>query len=81
MIAAVVRRPRLWGEAGRAALALAAPSWWKSPPFLPVPESGYMAWRTATAYGSADAPVRPQDVVAFLEWRKAFRKTVGAAHG
>ena len=40
-----------------------------------------MEWRTATAYGSDDAPVQPQDVVAFLEWRKAFRKTVGAAHG
>ncbi|MCP3974912.1 MAG: hypothetical protein GY720_10505 [bacterium] len=74
LIWAIIRRPRLWGEALRAAAALIPRAWWRQSPRIPVPEQDYLAWRRATAYGSADAPMEPRDVVMFLEWRRCFRR-------
>ena len=77
-VMAVVRRPRLWGEALRSVLALAPDGWWRRRPFVPIPEPAYLAWRTATAYGSADAAMDPDDVVAYLEWRRTYRKATSS---
>lgn len=74
-VLAVARRPRLWGTAVGAALALAPGNWWRHPPFLPLPDRSLMRWRIATAYGSEEAAVDPADVVAYLEWRQ--RSTQG----
>ena len=75
-VGAVAKRPDLWGEAVRSAVAMSARGWWRRRPFLPVPEPRYLAWRTATAYGTADTDIDPNDLVAYLEWRRTFRKAV-----
>lgn len=74
LAAAVGRHPRLWGEAVRSLLALAPARWWVRRPFVPRPEPAYLAWRTSTAYGSPEADVDPADLVAFLEWRRTYRR-------
>jgi hypothetical protein len=66
VVRAVVVRPRLWPTALRQAHRLAAPGWWRRPPFLPLPDPDYLAFRLETQYGSA--PQAPEDVVAYLEW-------------
>lgn len=44
--------------------------WWQGPPFLPVPDSTYLAWRLHTAYGD-DHPVPPiEDILRFARWRR-----------
>jgi hypothetical protein len=73
MVRAVVTHPGLWAEAFRTWLAMSRPGWWRRFPFLPWPDRGYVRWRIATAYGTPAAPVRPADVVAFLEWRRRMR--------
>ena len=73
VVAAIIRRPWLWGEALRAAVALAPTGWWRRRPFLPLPEPGYIAWRVHTAYGEATARVTPSDAMSYLEWRKRQR--------
>jgi hypothetical protein len=75
---AVAVRPRLWVEGLRFLGAMAEPGWWRRPPFLPIPEPGYLRWRIATAYGSAEHPVRPDDLVAVLRWRAELRRVRGA---
>lgn len=73
MFVLVVRRPGLWVEAMRAASDLGRRDWWRRPPFLPLPDAEYLRWRAATAYGTPDAPVRPDDLVAYLRWRRRQR--------
>jgi len=73
MLAVVARRPGLWVEALRAAPHLARRGWWRRPPFLPLPDGEYLRWRAATAYGAPDAPVRPEDLVGYLRWRRRQR--------
>lgn len=73
LLSALARHPRVWGEALRAAPSFVRRSWWRTPPFLPLPDGEYLAWRVATAYGSAASSVDPADVVAYLEWRKRQR--------
>ncbi|GBD84667.1 hypothetical protein BMS3Abin02_01061 [bacterium BMS3Abin02] len=70
---AVARRPDLWLDAARSVFAFAPKAWWKKFPFLPVPETRYLAWRRFTAYGSVDQTLSGEDVVAFLEWRRRLR--------
>ncbi len=70
----VAGRPSIWGEALRSLPALARRGWWRKPPFLPLPDPEYLAWRIATAYGDSAGPIEPHDVVAFLEWRRRQRR-------
>lgn len=70
---AVARRPALWAEAVRTLPALARRNWWRTPPFLPLPDPAYLAWRVGTAYGDPRGPIDERDVVAYLEWRKRQR--------
>ena len=84
MFWAVLRRPRLWGEAVRALTALAPRAWWASRPHLPIPDADYVGWRQATAYGDSDQPLIPADAIAYLEWRRRFRRSAlrnGVASG
>lgn len=73
---AIVRRPDLWIEAARSAVAFAPKGWWRTFPPLPIPERGYMAWRRFTAYGDPDRGLSGADVVAFLEWRRRVRMSL-----
>jgi hypothetical protein len=75
-IRAVLTRPSLWLEAVLTVLAVAPHRWWRSG--LPRPEPSYAAWRAAAAYGSPDAAVAPDDLVAYLRWRKRQRAARGS---
>jgi hypothetical protein len=72
VVLAVARRPSLWPTALRQARRMAAPGWWRRRPFLPVPTAGYLHFRTVTQYGSDDVTPAPGDVVAYLEWCRAW---------
>jgi hypothetical protein len=75
-VAAVLRHPTLWWTGARQALVLAAPGWWRRPPFLPLPSAEYLRFRLETAYGgSGDRPIEPADLVAYLRWCRAQRAT------
>ena len=75
IVVAVAKRPRIWGEALRTASAMARRDWWRTPPFLPLPDRAYLSWRIATAYGSASTPPDPADLVTYLEWRRRQRRS------
>ena len=74
---AVGRRPDLWGEGVRALFAVAPRDWWRTPPFLPLPDKGYRAWRLATAHGAADTDIVPDELVSYLEWRRRQHRILG----
>lgn len=77
LVGAVVRRPDLWWTALGTLRRQAPDSWWKNPPFLPLPDRRLWEFRMITAYGRPDAvPVR-SDVISFLEWSRA---TAGSEH-
>ena len=71
---ALVRRPALWPTAAGAVVAFSRVGWWRRSPFLPIPDAELIRWRTATAYGSDDADLATEDVVAYLEWRRRSAK-------
>jgi hypothetical protein len=71
-LAGIAARPWLWGEAVAASVRMARPRWWRRPPFLPVPDSSYVAFRLETQYGSDGAPAR-RDLVTYLEWCRSQR--------
>jgi hypothetical protein len=72
-IRAVMARPSLWGAALGATFALARRGWWRHPPFLPVPDPGFLRWRIATTYGSGEQQIAPDDLLSYLQWRKRQR--------
>ena len=65
-------------EAVRMAWAIRSRRWWSRWPRVPVPDRTYLAWRSYTAYGDADAPMQRDDVGSFLRWRREFRRYVRA---
>lgn len=73
--AAVARRPWLWGTAVRQALRLAPNGWWRRPPFLPLPDRRYLAFRLSTQYGSPDHVPEPRDLVDYLAWCRDWHAT------
>ena len=48
--------------------------WWARPPFIPMFSARHLAWRRATAYGSAKHPVDREDLIAYLAWVGRFRR-------
>ncbi|MEO8635097.1 MAG: hypothetical protein ABI587_07460 [Gemmatimonadales bacterium] len=44
--------------------------WWHIPPFLPRPDSEYLAWRLHTAYGEERTLPSVSDVLRFARWRR-----------
>ena len=70
---ALVRAPALWPTAVRQARLLAAPGWWRRWPPVPRPDPAYLRFRILTAYGDAERPPDPGDVVAYLRWVRASR--------
>ena len=73
-VVAVLARPWLWPVAVRQVGALAAPGWWRRPPFLPRPDPAYLEFRLQTMYGDGHHPVVPADVVAYLRWCRRHRR-------
>ena len=50
----------------------AAPGWWRKAPFLPLPDEDYFRFRMVTMYGGEGGAPRPDDLVAYLEWCRAW---------
>ena len=78
-VVAVRGRPSLWFTAVRQLFRLAPRGWWHRAPFLPVPAREYLEFRLVTQYGgghgSANAPVRAEDVVDYLQWCKQWNQS------
>lgn len=66
--AAVGRRGALWLTAIRQVRHLARRGWWRHPPFLPLPDRGWLRFRALTQYGDARHPPEGDDVVEWLAW-------------
>jgi hypothetical protein len=75
-VSAVARRPGLWSTALRQARRLTPTGWWRRRPFLPVPDKGYLAFRTVTQYGEIGRSPSPEDVVDYLEWCREWDTTL-----
>ncbi len=71
LFGAVLKAPRVWAEALRAAVAVVPRRWWATTSHLPLPDGTYLAWRAHTAYGAG--PIDHEDFVPYLEWRKRQR--------
>jgi hypothetical protein len=67
---AVMRHPDLWVEGLRTLWAVAPIGWWRRPPFVPAPDPVYADWRLMTAHGESSSPLRPDELIHYLEWRK-----------
>lgn len=68
ILSAVLARPDLWWTALLALQRMAAPGWWRRPPYLPWPDGRLWGFRMVTAYGDPTAPPDAEDVITFLEW-------------
>ncbi|HXS25227.1 MAG TPA: hypothetical protein VN719_13400 [Gemmatimonadales bacterium] len=66
--------PRLAIDLLRTAWAFRRREWWRKPPFLPLPDRTYLAWRMYTAYADENAVPPIEDVIRFARWR---RETMG----
>lgn len=70
----LLARPRLWPAAFRLAAASASRGWWRRPPFLPVPDGDYVAFRQLTHTGATDGRASGDELVAYLEWCREMRR-------
>lgn len=71
-----LRRPRAVPDLLRAAWAFRARSWYRRPPFLPLPPLSYMRWRLDTAYGDPEARPPHDDVERYLAWGTTMRRNM-----
>jgi hypothetical protein len=76
-LVALLKRPSLWLTAVSTLAALAPDRWWRTPPFLPIPDRRVMDWRMTTAYGTPDSTLDEHDLVAYLEWRRRAARGSG----
>ncbi|MDH4278571.1 MAG: hypothetical protein OEZ14_04535 [Acidimicrobiia bacterium] len=69
-------RPDLWSTAIGSYRSLVPNRWWRSRPFLPLPDADWLRFRLVTAYGGdgsgVDGGIAPDDLVLWLEWRRAW---------
>ncbi|QGG95558.1 hypothetical protein [Actinomarinicola tropica] len=72
----VLTLPALWPTALRVVHRTARPGWWRRPPFLPVPDRAYWTFRSVTAFGGEGGAPDPDEVVAYLEWCRAWPSVV-----
>lgn len=69
---ALAAHPDLWATAVRQIGVLAVAGWWRRPPFLPLPDRGYLRFRFQTMYGDPERAPEPEDVVTYLRWCRAW---------
>lgn len=72
----VAARPRLWLTALRELRAFTPTRWWRSRPFLPLPDPALLRFRMTTAYGDPDASFTSDDLVTWLGWCRDWHRTV-----
>ena len=65
-----VMNPRLAADLLSAAWAFRRRNWWRTPPFLPLPDRTYLRWRMYTAYADESAVPPIEDVIRFAHWRR-----------
>ena len=70
LLARALVDPRLALDLLRAGWAFRGREWWRSAPFLPLPDRTYLRWRMYTAYASEDAVPPVEDVIRFARWRR-----------
>ncbi len=74
--AALRRRPDLWPTALASYRSLVPNQWWRSRPFLPLPDPKWLRFRMVTAYGGDGTidgrKLAADDLVLWLEWRRAW---------
>lgn len=73
MAALALRRPGLIPPLLGAAWRFRRRYWYRTPPFLPVPPSDYLAWRLHTAYGDGEALPAASDLDRYLRWSRRMR--------
>jgi len=67
----VVRHPGDGFVVATAAWRLRRRGWWRTPPFLPLPDDRYWEFRLATATGSSDGVVSVEEAVAAARWSRS----------
>lgn len=70
----LARRPSLWPVAVAVLSGLVPSRWWCRPPFLPLPDRRWVAFRLETAYGDPKAAPSAADLVAYLAWARTERR-------
>lgn len=71
--AAVIRRPDLWRTALRVGRRHTPGRWWARPPYLPLPDREWMAFRFETALADTGGRPTPEQIVEYLEWARSWR--------
>lgn len=69
-----LRNPRLALDLLGVVWAFRSRTWYRTPPFLPLPPRDYIRWRMYTAYGDEAAVPPVEDVVRFATWRRKLLK-------
>lgn len=70
---ALARRPDLWRTALRVARVHAPRRWWRTKPFLPVPDQGWLNFRLETAFADVDGRPEPEQFIEYLEWCRSWK--------
>jgi len=70
LLARAIWNPRLALDLVKTAWAFRRRDWWRSAPFLPLPDPAYLRWRMHTAYGDEAAIPPVEDVIRFARWRR-----------
>ena len=69
-----LRRPWLIPQLLGLAWAMRRRGWYRRPPFLPLPDPGYLRWRMDTAYGDPEASPPVDEFVRYLKWSSRMRR-------
>lgn len=68
-----LRRPSLVTALFTVAWRFRRRDWYRRPPFLPLPDKDYLAWRMYTAYGDSHAVPSADDVERYARWTVGMR--------
>jgi hypothetical protein len=65
-----IRRPALVIDLVRTGWRFRRRDWYRRPPFLPLPDRDYLAWRMHTAYGDHHAIPPADDIERYARWTR-----------
>ncbi len=65
-----VTHPSVARDLLRVAWRFRSRDWYRRPPFLPLPDRQYMAWRMHTAYGDHHAVPPAADIERYARWTR-----------
>jgi hypothetical protein len=70
LLARCARHPSLALDLLRVAWRFRPRDWYRRPPFLPLPDRNYLAWRMHTAYGDHHAVPPAEDIERYARWTR-----------